>query len=307
MKSRWILCCFALFSLVGCGKPFAPPAEVVATTGMIADAVQQITRGKVQVACLMGPGVDPHKFLPSAGDLESLSSAKLILYNGLHLEGKMVDVLEKPRKGRKAVAVTARLDEQKDLRKAEVDGGAHDPHVWFDVKLWSKCVETIRDELCEAFPQHAEEFRANAKEYLAELAALDAEVKKKAASLPKERRVLVTSHDAFGYFGAAYGFEVHGLQGVSTAASSATNDVEELSQMIRTKKVPAIFTETSVPTQGLKQVLDTVQSQDNRKVRLIGGDDALYSDALGDAGSAGASYIGMVRHNIDVIVKALAE
>jgi len=279
----------------------------VATTGMIADAVQQITRGKVQVACLMGPGVDPHKFLPSAGDLESLSSAKLILYNGLHLEGKMVDVLEKPRKGRKAVAVTARLDEQKDLRKAEVDGGAHDPHVWFDVKLWSKCVETIRDELCEAFPQHAEEFRANAKEYLAELAALDAEVKKKAASLPKERRVLVTSHDAFGYFGAAYGFEVHGLQGVSTAASSATNDVEELSQMIRTKKVPAIFTETSVPTQGLKQVLDTVQSQDNRKVRLIGGDDALYSDALGDAGSTGASYIGMVRHNIDVIVKALAE
>jgi len=279
----------------------------VATTGMIADAVQQITRGKVQVACLMGPGVDPHKFLPSAGDLESLSSAKLILYNGLHLEGKMVDVLEKPRKGRKAVAVTARLDEQKDLRKAEVDGGAHDPHVWFDVKLWSKCVETIRDELCEAFPQHAEEFRANAKEYLAELAALNAEVKKKAASLPKERRVLVTSHDAFGYFGAAYGFEVHGLQGVSTAASSATNDVEELSQMIRTKKVPAIFTETSVPTQGLKQVLDTVQSQDNRKVRLIGGDDALYSDALGDAGSTGASYIGMVRHNIDVIVKALAE
>ncbi len=307
MKSRWLLCCIALFSLVGCGKPSAPPAEVVATTGMIADAVQQITRGKVRVACLMGPGVDPHKFLPSAGDLESLSSAKLILYNGLHLEGKMVDVLEKPRKGRKAVAVTARLDEQKDLRKAEVDGGAHDPHVWFDVKLWIKCVETIRDELCEAFPQHADEFRTNANQYLAELNALDAEVKTKAASLPQERRVLVTSHDAFGYFGAAYGFEVHGLQGVSTAASSATNDVEELSQLIRTKKVPAIFTETSVPTQGLKQVLDSVQAQEKRQVRLIGGDDALYSDALGDAGSSGASYIGMVRHNINVIVKALAE
>ena len=292
----------ALF-LFGCGS--SPKADVVATTGMIADAAKRIAGPHLSVECLMGPGVDPHKYQPPAGDLGKIASARLVLFNGLHLEGKMVDVLEKGGKGRKAVAVTRSLDHAKDLRKGDVDGGEHDPHVWFDVSLWMKCVEVIRDELCELDPDHAAEFRVNATAYLKELADLHAEVKRKAETLPKEKRILVTSHDAFGYFGAAYGFEVHGLQGVSTAAASGSQDVQELAALIGEKKVPAVFTETSVPSQGLKAVLDNVSSKYTTAVRLVGDDDALYSDALGPPGSSGESYAGMVRHNIDVIVRAL--
>jgi len=299
-----IVFCILAFSLVGCGGN-SPKADVVATTGMIADAAQRISGGKIRVECLMGPGVDPHKFQPSASDLGKLTSAKLILYNGLHLEGKMVDVLEKARNGQRSATVTSSLDHKKDLRKADVDGGEHDPHIWFDVRLWTKCVETIREELCTTFPEHALEFRKNASEYLAELKKLDEEVRAKAQSLPADKRILVTSHDAFGYFGAAYGFEVRGLQGVSTASASSTNDVEELSKFIIEKNVPAIFTETSVQIPGLQQVLAAVKSKAKRDVRLVANEDALYSDALGEAGSTGASYIGMVRHNINVIVKAL--
>ena len=296
---------FVLFALpflaAGCTKP---KAEVVATTGMIADAAERIGGGRVRVEVLMGPGVDPHRYQPSAGDLSKLGSAKLILFNGLHLEGKMSDLLEHSM-GHKAVAVTKHLDHQK-LRAADIDGGVHDPHVWFDVRLWGECVKTVRDEMAAAFPEHAAEFRANADAYLKELADLDAEVRAKAGKLPKDRRVLFTSHDAFGYFADAYGFEVFGLQGVSTSLESGTKDVEKLADEIGRRRVPAVFTETSVPSQGLEQVLAAVRSKHSYRVNLIGGDDALCSDALGEPGTPTGTYIGMVRHNIDVIVKALA-
>lgn len=304
-RSRFLVPAGLAFFLLGCGS--SPKADVVATTGMIADAAKRIAGPHLSVECLMGPGVDPHKYQPPAGDLGKIASARLVLFNGLHLEGKMVDVLEKGGKGRKAVAVTRGLDLAKDLHKADTDGGEHDPHVWFDVSLWMKCVEVIRDELCELDPNHAAEFRVNATAYLKELADLHAEVKRKAETLPKDKRVLVTSHDAFGYFGAAYGFEVHGLQGVSTASQSGTQDVQELAKLIGEKKVPAVFTETSVPSQGLKAVLDAVSIKYKLAVRLVGDDDALYSDALGAPGSSGESYAGMVRHNIDVMVKALGQ
>jgi manganese/zinc/iron transport system substrate-binding protein len=275
---------------------------------MIGDAATLIAGGKVRVATLMGPGVDPHKFLPSARDLDTLSGAKLLLFNGLHLEGKMVDVLETARAGRRAVPVTRSLQAAGKLRKADSsDGGEFDPHVWFDVQKWRECVLVIRDEMIESFPEHAETFRANAATYLAELDQLDQEVRSLAQSIPKDRRVLITSHDAFAYFGAAYDFEVHGLQGVSTASASATNDVEALAELIVRKNVRVIFTETSVPTQGLKQVLDTVQSRSGRAITLKADREALYSDALGDASSPGSSYIGMIRHNITTLVNALRE
>jgi manganese/zinc/iron transport system substrate-binding protein len=205
------------------------------------------------------------------------------------------------------VAVTQRLDRNK-LRKADIDGGAHDPHVWFDVTLWRDCVQTIRDEMIAKFPEHEKEFRANADAYLAELTALDAEVREKANKLPKGRRILVTSHDAFGYFADAYGFEVWGLQGVSTASESGTLDVKVLAERIGEKRVPAVFTETSVPSQGLKQVLDTVQKNyPGHSVQLVADGDALFSDALGDPNTPGGTYVGMVRHNIDVIVRSLGK
>lgn len=295
---------FLILLFAGCQASLGKP-NVVTTTSMIADATQRIAGPHLKVECLMGPGIDPHKYQPSASDLGKLSRAKLVLFNGLHLEGKMVDVLEKPAKGRKAVAVTRDLPEG-ELRRAEPGlETVQDPHVWFDVRLWKKCVGVIRDELCNLDPEHAAEFRSNAEAYLKELDDLHAEVLAKANALPNDRRTLVTSHDAFGYFAAAYGFEVHGLQGVSTAAETGTQDVEALSTIIGTKRVSAVFTETSVPGKGLEKVLGTVKERYRLDVRLVAGDDALYSDALGEAGSTGASYIGMVRHNIDVITKAL--
>lgn len=298
---------FCLFSLasLGCNSDSdGTKVRVVATTGMIADAVKRVGGGHVSVECLMGPGIDPHRYTPTPGDLAALSRANVVFFNGLHLEGKMTDVLEHGR-GRKAIAVAGRLD-PKQLRTGEGADGSHDPHVWFDVKLWMTCVEAVRDGLVETDPAHASDYRANAEAYLKELAALDAEVREKANTIPKDRRVLVTSHDAFGYFAAAYGFEVRGLQGVSTAAETTTKDVAELAQFLGTRKIPAVFGETSVPPKGLQAVLDAVRSKYSFDVKLIGGDDALYSDALGEPGTPGDTYTGMVRHNITVIAKALS-
>lgn len=292
----------ALF-LVGCGGPAQPPADVLATTSIIGDAAERIAGGRIRVDVLMGPGTDPHRFQPSAGDLSRLTSAKLLLFNGLHLEGKMTDHLEQTANGR-AVAVTRDLPLDK-LLLADANGGEHDPHVWFDVSLWKTCVGTIRDSMIEKFPEHADAFRANAAEYLAELDALDLRVREKASSLSKERRVLVTSHDAFGYFARAYGFEVKGLQGVSTGAESGTADVSTLAGFIATRKVPALFTETSVPPRGLQQVLDAVQRQHGWNVHLVGDHESLYSDSLGPKGTPTGTYAGTVLHNIDIIVKHL--
>ena len=305
MLSRVSFALLALTSLFASGCSNSQ-STIVCTTSLIADATKRIAGPHWKVESLMGPGVDPHKYQPSASDLGKLSSAKLILFNGLHLEGKMVDVLEKPAKGRRAVAVSRSIPET-DLHRSEPGSETiHDPHIWFDVRLWKKCAGVIRDELCELDPAHAADFRANAEAYLKELDDLHKEVLAKAAKLPAEKRILVTSHDAFGYFAAAYGFEVHGLQGVSTASESGTQDVQTLAKLIGEKKVPALFTETSVPSKGLEKVIATVRETYKIDVRLIAGDDALYSDALGEAGSTGATYIGMVRHNIDAIVKALS-
>jgi manganese/zinc/iron transport system substrate-binding protein len=302
----------ALTALVGCqqtGEPItsngSEPLAVVTTTGMIADAVGRVGGPFVKAEALMGPGVDPHRYVPSAGDIGRLNRAKVVFFNGLHLEGKMTDALERGR--RPAKAVTAALDPAKELRAADGGDGAHDPHVWFDVKLWAKCVEVVRDTLTEQDPSHAADYKANAATYLAELAALDAEVRAKIGALPADRRVMVTGHDAFRYFGAAYGLEVHGLQGVSTAAETTTRDVQELAQFLGTRRVPAVFGETSVPPKGLRAVLDAVREKYGFEVRLIGGDDALYSDALGDAGTPAGTYVGMVRHNVNVIVGALSK
>lgn len=279
---------------------------VVTTTGLIADAVKRVGGPHVRVEALMGPGVDPHRYTPSAGDIGRMGRAKVVFYNGLHLEGKMTDALEHGR-NRVAKAVTAKLDPAKDLRAADGGDAAHDPHVWFDVRLWSKCVEVVRDALAEQDPAHAADYQANAAAYLTELAGLDAEVRGKIGALPADRRVMVTGHDAFRYFGAAYGLEVHGLQGVSTAAETTTRDVQELATFLGEKKVPAVFGETSVPPKGLQAVLNAVREKYGFEVRLVGGDDALYSDALGEPGTPAETYVGMVRHNVGVIVGALSK
>ncbi len=230
-----------------------------------------------------------------------------MFFNGLHLEGKMTDTFEKSRGRVRGYAVTDAIGKAQ-LRHADVDGGEHDPHVWFDVSLWSKCVPTVKDALVSLDPAGKDTYEKNAADYLKELDALDKEIRAELEKVsPKEKRVLVTSHDAFGYFGRAYGFEVKGLQGVSTASESGTKDVKELVDFLGTNKIPAVFTETSVPDAGLKTVLDACRRDHGHTVKLVGGDDALYSDALGDPGTPGETYAGMIRHNVSVIVRSLTK
>jgi manganese/zinc/iron transport system substrate-binding protein len=311
MRICFIIGCF-LFFATGCNQTSSVtvsqnknrPIKVVTTTGMIADAVKNIGGEYVQVEALMGPGVDPHQYRASAGDLKRLQSADLVLYNGLHLEGKMADVLEQFGKDGRCVAVTKNLDKQKDLRPApEGYDGAHDPHVWFDVQLWSKAVETMGAELKRVDPAHGNDYTQRTVKYVQQLSQLHNEVLEKARSVPAERRVLITAHDAFFYFGRAYGFEVHGLQGVSTVSEPGTKDVQELAKLIGSKRVPAIFGETSVPDRNLKAVVDAVEKGYSHQVKFIAGQ--LYSDALGDPKGPAGTYVGMVRTNIETMVNAL--
>jgi manganese/zinc/iron transport system substrate-binding protein len=179
--------------------------------------------------------------------------------------------------------------------------GAYDPHVWFDVRLWSLTVGVVERTLAQADPAHARDYAANAERYRARLAELDGYVRAQAARVPPERRVLITAHDAFNYFGRAYGFQVRGLQGISTAAEAGTADVQALAQFIATRRIPAIFVESSIPRRTIEAVQEAVAAR-GYEVRIGG---SLFSDAMGNPGTEEGTYIGMVRHNIDTIVGAL--
>jgi manganese/zinc/iron transport system substrate-binding protein len=275
--------------------------QVVATTGIIGDVARQIAGDRADVIALMGPGVDPHLYKARAGDVRRLSRADLVLYHGLHLEAAMAEVLSEMGGRRRTVAVTDWIDRD-DLLSPPEYRGSYDPHVWFDVRLWSVAARRIAAALAEADPAGASEYAAREAAYLRELDALDAWVRERAAELPPERRVLITAHDAFGYFGRAYGFEVLGLQGISTTAEAGTADVQRLADEIARRRIPAIFVETSIPRRTIEAVRAAVASRGFRVE--IGGE--LFSDALGDAGTAEGTYVGMVRHNVDTIVTALS-
>jgi manganese/zinc/iron transport system substrate-binding protein len=274
--------------------------RVVTTIGMITDVAQNVGGERVSVSGLMGPGIDPHLYKASEGDVSSLSEADVIFYNGLHLEAKMGEVLEQMGSRIKTVAVTSEIDESLLLSPPEFEG-AHDPHIWFDVALWMKAVEVVRDTFIEVDPGSADLYRANAEEYLASLEELQAYVQEQTARVPEQQRVLITAHDAFNYFGHAYGFEVRGLQGISTATEAGTGDVQDLAEFIAVNEIPAIFVESSVPVRNVEAVQAAVQAKGFEV--SIGGE--LFSDAMGNPGTEEGTYTGMVRHNVDTIVAAL--
>jgi manganese/zinc/iron transport system substrate-binding protein len=276
------------------------PLRVVCTTGMISDVAQNIGGDYVQVYWMMGAGVDPHLYQAKPSDVDALVSADLICYNGLHLEASLARVLERVAEQRTAVAVSRDVPPER-LHHPPKFEGYPDPHIWFDVTLWELAAGAIRSALCQADPPHSEYYSARAAAYQAKLRELDAYVLKRAGELPPEQRVLITAHDAFGYFGARYGFEVRGLQGVSTDAEAGTGDVQKLAQFIAQRKLRAVFVESSVPARNVEAVQAAVRARGWEVV--IGGE--LYSDAMGSAGTADGTYLGMVRHNIDTIVDAL--
>jgi manganese/zinc/iron transport system substrate-binding protein len=274
--------------------------NVVTTIGMITDIVENVGGERVDVIGLMGPGVDPHLYKASESDVSKMSSADVIFYNGLHLEAQMGEVFEQMGKQIETVPVAESID--KSLILASVDyEGAPDPHVWFNVEFWMRAVEVVRDTLIEMNPGSEELYQQNADMYLGELEELHAYVQQQAQRVPEEQRVLITAHDAFRYFGIAYGFEVRGLQGISTESEAGTGDVQDLVDFIVERKIRAIFVESSVPQRNIEAVQAAVQSKGHEV--NIGGE--LFSDAMGDPGTEEGTYLGMVRHNIDTIVSAL--
>ncbi len=278
--------------------------HVVATTGMIGDAARSIAGTHADVQTLMGPGVDPHLYKATPSDLDKLQHATLILYNGLHLEGKMGDVLGRLRSRKHVMPVTDGIDVTL-LRKAEGNPtqtlNAPDPHVWFDVSLWRKAVASTADALKLADSTHATAYNQNWQQYDAQLDSLHSWVLGELQKIPAERRVLVTAHDAFGYFGRAYGMEVRGLQGISTAAEFGLRDINELVTFLVQRKIPAVFIESSVAPKSLEAVVEGCRAR-GHSIRIGG---TLYSDALGNEGTPEATYIGMVTHNVNAIVAGL--
>jgi len=275
--------------------------NVTTTIGMITDVVKEVGGEHVNVVGLMGSGVDPHLYKASQGDIKKLDQADIIFYNGLHLEGKMVEIFERMANKKPTIAVSDNID-RSSLRLGDNNMGTeYDPHIWFNVAHWMKTTESIRDGLIELDPSHKEVFEENAENYLKQLEELDLEVRVKIASIPEEGRVLVTAHDAFGYFGDAYGIKVMGLQGISTASEAGTKDLIDLRDYLVVNKIKAVFIESSVPRKAIDAVIQGANEK-GHKVE-IGGE--LFSDAMGEDGSPEGNYIGMVRHNVNTIVGAL--
>lgn len=274
--------------------------HIVATTGMIGDAIKNIVKDSADVVTLMGPGVDPHLYKATRGDSKKLNEADVIFYNGLHLEGKMTEVFKKLSKVKSVYAVSDSINQSKLIADPRFPTGV-DPHIWFDVRLWIEAVQYISEVLQKKDTIHATYYQQNTHTYLQQLDSLHTAVKAAIQKIPKAQRVLVTAHDAFGYFGNAYDIEVRGLQGVSTVSEFGLKDVVDLVEFIIDRNIKAIFVETSVPAKPLKAVIEGCKKRGYRVV--IGGN--LYSDAMGEAATLGGTYIGMVCSNVQTITNAL--
>lgn len=271
---------------------------IVTTTTLLYDLVKTLAEDSVEIKYIMGPGVDPHGYSPSSGDVNLLNEADLVVYSGLHLEGKMEDVFQGLNKmGKVALEATSTIPRESLIME---DGGV-DPHVWWDPTLWKYVTENVAHSLIKIMPENRESIEKNLKNYLGELDNLDAWSKKEVETIPKEQRVLITAHDAFSYFARQYGFEVKGIQGMNTNNEASASDVDNLATFIAEKNIKAIFVETSVPHRKIESLKEAVATK-GKEVN-IGGE--LYSDSLGDSKNNAETYIKTVKANINTIVKAL--
>jgi manganese/zinc/iron transport system substrate-binding protein len=271
---------------------------VLVTTNILADAVRIVAGDDLRVEALMGAGTDPHLYKARFSDIRRLEDADLILYNGLHLEGKLSEILDQM-PGR-AVAVADVLPYE-SLLYADDGDNVKDPHIWFDVSLWARVVVGVGETLANFDESNADIYRQRAGAFAAELDSLHIEVKMAVGTIPADSRTLITAHDAFGYFGRAYGVEVRGLQGISTVSEYGVRDVSSLVTFVVDNKIPAVFIESGIPPRSVESVIAGARQRGHTVVE--GG--MLYSDSLGGEGEAGATYVGMVRHNMNTIVKAL--
>ncbi|MFC4722989.1 metal ABC transporter solute-binding protein, Zn/Mn family [Geojedonia litorea] len=303
MKNYLIIICITtmLFSCKNASKSENGKLNIVTTTSMITDLVTNIGGDLINIQGLMGSGVDPHLYKASEGDVSKLANADIIFYNGLHLEGKLVEVFEKmEHQNIHTVAVSDALDKN-TLIGSEYFASNYDPHIWFNVDYWVLAGEYVTEILKEALPEHTQTLETNWKSYQSELYNLKEDLFKIVETLPKDQRILVTAHDAFNYFGKAFDFEVVGLQGLSTATEAGVQDVQRLAAFIIEKQVKAIFIESSVP----RRTIEALQAAVNSKGHQVEIGGTLYSDALGNPGTVEGEYIGMFRYNVNTIVNAL--
>ncbi|MFJ7646716.1 metal ABC transporter solute-binding protein, Zn/Mn family [Lysinibacillus sp. NPDC097279] len=274
--------------------------NVVATTGHIADVIKEIGGGHLTVTALMGPGVDPHLYKATQSDLSKLENAEVIFYNGLQLEGQMLDIFDQMSKDKTVLAVGDKLDKDK-LLDSEDEGLLHDPHIWFNIDLWKQVVDAVTETLVKEYPEYKDDFQANETAFLKKLDELQTYAQERIKEIPEKQRILVTAHDAFNYFGESQGFEVRGLQGLSTEAEYGVKDVQEMVDFLVEHKIKAIFVESSVSDKAMKAVIEGAKQKGHDIV--VGGE--LFSDAMGAEGTKEGTYVGMYEHNIDTIVDAL--
>jgi manganese/zinc/iron transport system substrate-binding protein len=308
---------FALASLMftmilGCSRQDAseqgtkPTADtqsitIVSTTGMITDLVERIAGDRAEVIGLIGAGIDPHLYSATRSDIQTLLSADIVFYNGLLLEGKMSDALVRVAgSGTTVRAVTEEIDESFLLAPEEFEGH-HDPHVWMDPSAWSKAAAVIRDTLIEHDPASESVYSDNAAALIAQIAELDEYAQRVLHTVPEEQRILVTAHDAFNYFGQRFGYEVVGIQGISTESEAGVRDIERIVSLLVDKQIRAVFVETTVSERNIRALIAGANAQGHGVV--IGGH--LFSDAMGPSGTYEGTYVGMIDHNVTTIARAL--
>ena len=300
---KFILTCCAAALLVSCvsNKKEEEPKRplVVCTTNILADLARNIGGDSIRVKSLMGPGVDPHVYKATQGDIQSLSQADMILYNGLHLEGKMTEILDNLKDKKKVVA--GKLVNSRRLINSSDYQGAYDPHIWFDPFLWSEVATGLADSLKKHYPQSSQYFSYLESQYQNDLRSMHHNNDSLLTAIPDSQRVLITAHDAFAYFGRTYEIEVKGLQGISTTAEYGIKDVKRMVDFITENKIKAVFIENSIPPRSIEAVIEGCRKRDHN-VKLGG---ELYSDALGKKGSEAGTYTGMFQHNVNTIAEAL--
>lgn len=292
---KWIVA--ALGALVFWSCATEPVAPVLATTSIVADAARELLPESIEVAALMSSNIDPHSYKPVESDVAKLAQSIIILHNGLHLEGKMTDILEKLAAQKPVFAMSDALD---PAALIEAGPGVYDPHIWFDLDLWATSVEGLSAFLQEVYPEHAQEIGANEVRYTAALREASANFKRALADIPDSTQAMVTAHDAFSYFGRAYGIQVRGLQGISTAAEFGIKDVSQTATFIMERGLSTVFAETSVNPKSIQALQEAVQ-QMGGEVRI---GEALFSDALGEQGTPEASLIGAFQHNTNELLKS---
>ncbi|WP_027964225.1 metal ABC transporter solute-binding protein, Zn/Mn family [Halalkalibacillus halophilus] len=304
---KWFTVIILSILLIGCGDgnesgSSSDTLQITTTTAQVGDVVQNIGGDVVEVEALMGPGVDPHLYQPTQSDIRKLGNADMIFYNGLNLEGNMIDVFEQMGDSQPTFAVASSLNDDK-LQQDMENPNEVDPHIWFSIEHWIQVSEFVKEKLTEHAPDHEETFTNNMDEYISELEELQAYGEEQFSHIPENQKILVTAHDAFGYFGTEFDFEVVGIQGLSTDSDYGVRDIQDVVSVLVDNEIPAVFTESSVPERAMQSVIDGAESRDH-EVELGG---ELYSDAMGEEGSETGTYIGMYRYNIDTITEALTE